>query len=85
MNKQIILSAILLALVAATVIVASPTVLAKKSKDLGGPAGGYDTGFAVGVERANEAVDQFDNEQIKSIDADNHHHVLQMTMAMDTA
>jgi hypothetical protein len=38
--------------------------------DQGGPVGGYDTGFAVGVERANEAVDQFDNGQLKGIDAD---------------
>jgi hypothetical protein len=35
-----------------------------------GPVGGYDTGFAVGAERANEAVDQFDNGQSKGIDAD---------------
>ena len=35
-----------------------------------GPVGGYDTGFAVGVQQANEAVDHFDNEQLKRIDAD---------------
>jgi hypothetical protein len=35
-----------------------------------GPVGGYDTGFAVGSQRADEAVDQFDNGQSKEIDAD---------------
>jgi plastocyanin len=35
-----------------------------------GPVGGYDTGFAVGAQQADEAVDQFDNGQLKGIDAD---------------
>jgi hypothetical protein len=35
-----------------------------------GPVGGYDTGFAVGAQRADEAVNQFDNGQSKGIDAD---------------
>ena len=36
----------------------------------GGPVGGYDTGFAAGAQRAGEAVNQFDNGQLKGIDAD---------------
>jgi hypothetical protein len=35
-----------------------------------GPVGGYDTGFAVGAERANNAVNQFENGGSREIDAD---------------
>jgi hypothetical protein len=33
-------------------------------------AGGYNTGFARGVEEARTAINQFDKESLKSIDAD---------------
>jgi hypothetical protein len=42
-----------------------------KDKGLGGPVGGYDTGFGRGSEEAINAVARLDsNNQIKEIDAD---------------
>jgi hypothetical protein len=34
-----------------------------------GPVGGYDTGYAAGTERANDAVNQFENGGSREIDA----------------
>jgi hypothetical protein len=55
-----------LALVA--ILSAVSTVMAVRAKSE--VAGGYNTGFARGVEEANAAINQFDKGSLKSIDAD---------------
>jgi hypothetical protein len=57
--NKILLSSILIA-----VIAISPTLVLAKSE----VAGGYQAGFARGVEEAHKAIAQFNNEQISTID-----------------
>ncbi len=60
MNKLVLLAPIIV------LIAISPTLVVAKSE----VAGGYDTGFARGAEEARTAINQFDKESLKSIDAD---------------
>jgi hypothetical protein len=60
MNKILLLFSVIVALVLA----ASPRLALAKSD----VAGGYDTGFARGVEEAHAAINQFDKGSLKSID-----------------
>ena len=61
MNKSLLFPMIVVAVSAI-----SPTLALAKSD----VAGGYDTGFARGAEEARAAINEFDMESPKSIDAD---------------
>jgi hypothetical protein len=72
MNRQIIVSATLFVLIATTVMITSPPILAKKSKGgVGTGNGDFDSGYRAGVAKAAKDVGKFNANQINGVDGNN--------------